>query len=38
MTQHVVVVWLGLLFGLTGIGGTFAVIAKMLRTTRGGLR
>lgn len=38
MTEHVIVLWFGLLFGLTGIGGTFAVVAKFVRGGRGGLR
>lgn len=30
--------WLTFLLGLTGIGATFAVIAKFLRNGRGGFR
>lgn len=30
--------WLGMLLGLTGIGGMFAVVAKFLRGAAGGLR
>lgn len=30
--------WLGLLFGLTGIGAVFGVVVKFLRNAGGGLR
>jgi hypothetical protein len=34
----VYVAWLGLLFGLTGIGAITAVVLKMARGGRGGFR
>lgn len=34
--DEAVVAWLGMLFGLTGIGATLAVVAKFLRSARSG--
>lgn len=34
----VVVAWLSLLFGLSGIGGVFAVVVKFLSSATGGFR
>lgn len=34
----VVVAWLGLLFGMTGIGATTLFVVKFLRNAGGGLR
>lgn len=34
----VMVAWFSLLFGLTGIGALFAVVAKFLRSAGGGFR
>jgi len=35
--HEVVVAWFGLLFGLTGIGATTAVVIRWISNARGGL-